>query len=159
MSPIRFFTYFTLSRYYSHYHKQFPLIPEYALFLDRCDSCPLLFWAVMTIAAKESNQYNHLYPTLSSAVEGLASTVCPPSNTSLYQIQALLLLCYWPLPFGASSNDYSWSYCGLAINYAFLQSLHRPSNISDFAYDTTFDQATVNERRKTWLACFIVSHR
>jgi hypothetical protein len=149
----------TYSRYYSHYHKQFPLIPECAIFQDRCDSCPLLFSTIMTIAAKESLQHGHLYPTVASAVEGLASTVSPPSRQSLYQIQALLLLCYWPLPFGASINDYSWSYCGLAINYAFLQGLHRPSNLSDFAYDATYDQTTVNERRKTWLACFIVSHR
>jgi hypothetical protein len=58
----------TTFKYYSHYYPQFPLIFESAHFLDKCDSCPLLFWAVITIAARECAEQKHLYPALTVAV-------------------------------------------------------------------------------------------
>ncbi|KAL1968667.1 hypothetical protein VTN77DRAFT_1493 [Rasamsonia byssochlamydoides] len=145
--------------YYLHYHEKFPILPESSVVLDNYDACPLLFWTVMMIASKESPQHKHLFPAVTGVVTSLASIISPPAEQSLHLIQALLLLCNWPPPYGATIHDNSWTYCGLAVTYALRQGLHRPHHVSDFVYEAEFDVTTMRERKRTWLACFIVSQR
>lgn len=111
------------------------------------------------IASKEAPQHKHLFPAVTSVVTSLASSISPPAEQTLQLIQALLLLCNWPSPYGATIHDNSSTYCGLAVTYALRQGLHRPHHVSDFVYEADFDEATMRERKKTWLACFIVSQR
>ncbi|KAL1984930.1 hypothetical protein VTN96DRAFT_8589 [Rasamsonia emersonii] len=148
-----------LKEYYLHYHDQFPILSESPTVLDNYDTCPLLFWTVMMIASKEAPQHKHLFPAVTSVVTSLASSISPPAEQTLQLIQALLLLCNWPPPYGATIHDNSSTYCGLAVTYALRQGLHRPHHVSDFVYEADFDEATMRERKKTWLACFIVSQR
>lgn len=102
----------------------------------------------MMIASKEAPQYKHLFPAVTSVVTSLVSSISPPAEQSLQLIQALLLLCNWPPPYGATIHDNSWTYCGLAVTYALRQGLHRPHHVSDFVYEAEFDEATMRERKK-----------
>jgi hypothetical protein len=64
--------------------------------------------------------------------------------TSIESIQAIVLICYWPLSTDRQLEDPSWNYCGLATHAALRLRLDRPGNNRD---------NTSLQRRKTWLAC------
>jgi hypothetical protein len=146
-------------RYYEHYYGQLPIIPGPPALLSSCDANPVLFWTVMMIASKEAPEYKGLYIPLVNAVKSLTSSISSPSEQSLLLIQSLLLLCYWPFPIGALANENLWTYCGLATTYALAQGLHRSDYPSDFLYQAVCNDATVTERRKTWLACYILAQK
>ncbi|CRG88465.1 Putative transcription factor SEF1 [Talaromyces islandicus] len=112
---------------------------------------------MVTIASKTTKEYPSLYLGLSSTIPKLIEKFLHSNGKELWMIQALLLLCCWPLPFGPKSADPSLSYSGLATSSALEIGLHRYKFPSDFKYDEPYDEGTAFMQKKTWLACFIVS--
>jgi len=147
------------TRYYLHYHESFPILPDITTFLEHSNRCPLLFWTVMVIALIGKVEQRDLYFSLVDPIQTLASNITQPESRSFHAIQALLLLCCWPLPFGPTKNDPSHTFCVLATHNALRLGLHRPKHPSDFEYDAVIDEETLILRRKTWVACFIVNQR
>ncbi len=72
-------------------------------------------------------------------------------------IHALLILSYWPLPYGASSENPSRLYCGAAVHKALALGLHRPAFLADFVNWSLPNDKAILTRQKTWIACFIVN--
>ncbi|KAL7621704.1 hypothetical protein AAE478_009031 [Parahypoxylon ruwenzoriense] len=78
----------------------------------------------------------------------------------LSKIQALLMLCVWPLPVANQREDPSWLYCGIAVNAALYMSLHRSglgAGTTPSFHSVGVPSGTAHERTKTWLGCFYVS--
>jgi hypothetical protein len=113
----------------------------------------------MAIALRNKPEHRNMYMELSETVQAMAFNVAIPENRSLYSIQALLLLCCWPLPFGPTKNDPSHTFVSLATHNALLLGLHRPQHASDFEYKTTHDDDMSVLRRKCWIACFIINQK
>ena len=149
----------TKARYYTHYNHYFPILPELRSFAMTYDSCPLLFWTIMALAAKHSENHSHLYLQLKELVPHLATDVDKFASQSLAVVQALLILCWWPFPSGAAIANPSWLYCGLAVHRALQSGLHRPLNYSDFYFQGILDNESSVTRQRTWLACFIVNQK
>lgn len=147
----------TACRYYTHYHVHFPLLPELPVFLKSYASFDVLFWTVIAIGCTRSSKHSDLYLRLKNPVERLLTDINHPASHSFPQIQALLLICCWPFPFGPIDTDPSWTYCGLATHYALRLGLHRPAHATDFKYDVVYDQETMIIRQRTWIACFIIN--
>ena len=148
-----------IARYYSRYHESLPILPDIATFMEHVDQCPLLFWVVMVIALRSKPEHRNIYLAFSESVQAMAFDIAIPESHSLYSIQALLLLCCWPLPFGPTKNDPSHTFVSLATHNALRLGLHRPKHPSDFEYETVHDDNMTVLRRKCWIACFIINQK
>lgn len=139
-----------------NYHPRFPILPDRERFSQNYFSCPLLFWTVIWIASKESPKFPHLYLPMVPALKALANDIGQKS-LAISTVQSFLLLCVWPFPFNETYEDLSWAYCGLATHLGLQLGLHRPNYISEFAGDCHVDRMTQLERRRTWIACFLLN--
>ncbi|KAK3076144.1 hypothetical protein LTS18_013810, partial [Coniosporium uncinatum] len=73
-------------------------------------------------------------------------------------VQALCLLCTWPLPTNSTSTDPTFMFCGLMMKIAMQIGLHRPSHAQDFARShLQLRDEDIKDRLRTWTACNIVS--
>jgi hypothetical protein len=134
-----------------------PILPDIAEFMPYVDHSPLLFWTTMVVSLRSKKEHQDLYFSLAELVRTMACDVVQPTNRSLHSIQALLLLCCWPLPFGPSKDDLSHTFVSIATQNALRLGLHRPQHPSDFEYNAVVDHNITVLRRKTWISCFIVN--
>jgi hypothetical protein len=74
-------------------------------------------------------------------------------------VQAYLVLCIWPMPFGAVVDDPSWTYSGIATHKALHIGLHRPRYLKEFYENQPMNPESIRLLRMIWLTCFIVNQR
>lgn len=72
-------------------------------------------------------------------------------------IQALVLLCLWPLPFGPKAADPSLMYSGLAIQAALQIGVHRYQFTADFTYRAAYQEDDAHQCKRVWVGCFIAN--
>lgn len=113
---------------------------------------------MLVTALRGKPEHQALYSTIAETVAAMAYDTVQPAAASFQAMQALLLLCQWPLPFG-KSQDPSHSFVALATNIGLRMGLHRPRHAGDFAADASNDPETEILRRKTWAVCFITNLR
>lgn len=120
---------------------------------------PLLFWTIIIVTTVHSAD-----PHFAGVAERLQGPYLRmlqqrvlQSPLPLHQIQALLLLCHWPLPCDKQSKDPSWLYCGLAVNGARLLGLDRPQPAPDALESLGIAPEALHARVCTWLGCCYVS--
>ncbi|KAK9326104.1 hypothetical protein V1517DRAFT_312729 [Lipomyces orientalis] len=146
-----------LDEYYRYYHPRFQFLPPKERVLQECGSCRLLFWAVVTVSSRSVQGCTEFRKSLIWPIRRLAMESVIRETPSLSLVQAYLLLCVWPMPFGAVTDDPSWTYCGIATHKAHLLGLHRPDHLNEFVQGAAFDHELLVSMRNTWLACFIVN--
>ncbi|CAH0058603.1 unnamed protein product, partial [Clonostachys solani] len=146
-----------ISAYFSFCHEGFPILPDLLYFVRGYNRCKFLFWVVIAIGSKSTENHEQLYTQLRPHIRLLASDLDGAVEHALGTVQALLLLCWWPFPFQATRNDPSWSYSGLAVHLALRSGIHRPHHFSDFMYNDRLDDAGIQAFRKAWIGCFIVN--
>ncbi|KXS99054.1 hypothetical protein AC578_6964 [Pseudocercospora eumusae] len=144
-------------KFYAHYHDRFPILADRETMARSYNDCPLLFWVIMAIVSQRIPEYTNLHTQLIAPVQRLATDVSASLHHPLMTVQALLLLCWWPLTLESNFNNPSWSYCGLATHTALQFGFHRPQYPSDFRYRDTLSREAFEARLRTWLACFIVN--
>lgn len=79
----------------------------------------------------------------------------PPRSVEV--VQALLLLCLWPFPFGSTLGDPSFVYCGLATQIGLQIGLHRPTLSQEFSSRPQVLEVDERVRQSTWVACYVVN--
>ncbi|KAK9492096.1 hypothetical protein V1508DRAFT_173503 [Lipomyces doorenjongii] len=146
-----------LDVYYRYYHPRFQFLPPKERVLQECGSCRLLFWAVVAVASRSVQGCTEFRKSLIWPIRRLATESVIRETPSLSLVQAYLLLCVWPMPFGAVTDDPSWTYCGIATHKAQHLGLHRPDHLNEFVQGAAFDHELLVSMRNTWLACFIVN--
>jgi hypothetical protein len=73
---------------------------------------------------------------------------------SLPAIQALLILCLWPMPYAATIDDPSWTWSGMANQKALQLGLYRPfQRLVEYAKG---DLQVANSMQNVWMACVVV---
>ena len=87
---------------------------------------PLLFWTIVLVASQRHDKFEDLHLQLCGPLETLLSKVLLTSIQSVEIVQALLLLCLWPIPKPKEQHDPSWNYLGLAHSAAMQINLHKP---------------------------------
>ena len=98
---------------------------------------------------------------LSNEVKLLVSSVLvDPSQRSLGSIQALLLLCHWPLPAASMKQDVTSMYSSLASTMAIQLGMHRPLHSHEYQSRRPIDPSSEEgqERRIAWHTCHIVAY-
>ncbi|KAF5561478.1 nucleoside-diphosphate-sugar epimerase [Fusarium napiforme] len=86
---------------------------------------PFLFWTIITIVLCRLPEAENiaLFQLLRAPYERLVQETVTDAPLPLYKVQALLLLCNWPLPTDKQWKEPSWLYCGVAIQAARYLSL------------------------------------
>lgn len=140
--------------YYAQYHDRLPILPGFSNFTATYADCQLLFWTIVALTSQHTLEYSHLRPKLLKPIHRLASDVLEAARHPIATVQALLLLCWWPLDLsnGTAANP-TWSYCGTALHTALRCGLHRPADVADFEYFGRSSAEVVQVRRNTWAAC------
>lgn len=101
--------------------------------------------------------YSHYHSLLQPHVRLMASDIYSLDNDPLRNVQALLLLCWWPFDYMASKDDPSWTYCALAGHTALKHGFHRPEHHSDYVYNGTLDILHTKMYQRAWAGCGVVN--
>ncbi|KAK4234665.1 fungal-specific transcription factor domain-containing protein [Achaetomium macrosporum] len=143
-----------IDTFFSQFHPQLPFLPGKEALVRDCAACPLLFWSVVAVASRATPALEGIRPRLVWPIRRLASeSILQPRSLSI--IQALLLLCLWPMPYASLIDDPSWAFCGIATQKALQLGLYRP--LPALMQQTNGDEDCANSMRRTWVACFIVN--
>ncbi|KAF5965107.1 putative transcription factor SEF1 [Fusarium bulbicola] len=119
---------------------------------------PFLFWTIVTIVLCRLPEAENiaLFQLLRAPYERLVQETVTDAPLPLYKVQALLLLCNWPLPTDKQWKEPSWLYCGVAIQAARFLSLDRQQTIPSLRV-IGVTSGSIRSRINTWLSCFSVS--
>ncbi|KAI9823696.1 MAG: hypothetical protein M1826_007665 [Phylliscum demangeonii] len=146
------------SRFFRCYHPLLPLLDPSRRPDDYYASCRLLFWTVISIAARRFPHDADLFAALARAVPPLIWSTMAEIPQSHHVVQALCLLCSWPFPVASTSADPTFMLTGLMMNVAMQIGLHRPSYAQHFArFHVRLRDEDIKDRVKTWAACNIVA--
>ena len=147
-------------RFFTYYHPYQPLLepdksPDYYY-----DACPLLFWAVISVAARHYAPLPEILHSLTPAVSRLLWATVADVPQSYFVVKSLCVLCVWPLPISSTSADPTFMLAGLMLQVAMQIGLHRPSHAQDFAkFRVELRTEELRDRVKTWAACNVVAQR
>ncbi|KAI0403615.1 hypothetical protein F4802DRAFT_608015 [Xylaria palmicola] len=141
----------------SLFHPNFPLLVSINISAIH-HSSPLLFWTIVIIVASRTTvpSSENLFNRIAAPFEDMLRTQILQAPLPLQRIQALVLLCMWPLPVNSQLKDPSWLYSGIAVNSALSLGLHWSGSLPPSRRTSVF-QGTPLERVLTWLGCFYVS--
>ncbi|KAK2003418.1 hypothetical protein LX36DRAFT_696918 [Colletotrichum falcatum] len=114
---------FYFDQYLEHFHPYFPIVRSQDP--DRMyKQSPVLFWTLIAVSSRRYTRDVELFPFLAENLprEVWAAVSTPPISMST--VNALLVLCTWPLPTLRFLSDPSSSYIAIAQNAALLLGMH-----------------------------------
>jgi hypothetical protein len=146
------------TEYFQLYH---PFLP----FLDQVRSPDeyynhdhkLLFWAIISVAARRSSSRPTLLIDLAKPLTDLIwdSVRNQPNH---HVVKALCLLCTWPVPAERTVTDPTFMMCGVMMQTAMQIGLHQPAHPQDFSRTKVrLQQEDIHDRLRTWAVCNIVA--
>lgn len=145
----------------NHYYPSIPGLFAHAVTLDELyKESEFLFWTVICIGARKYSKDPTMIERLSRHVTSLAQKCLFEPEQVVPKVQAVLLLCLWPLPLATTFKDPSHALAGAAMNLAIQNGLHYAGREQDFSRDKL--KATEENRRfraGLWLYCVVVFQR
>lgn len=137
--------------FHQHYFDHVPFIDIESSAESIHQTSEILLWALLLVSARNHPLYNQHFSQLRSAFHILLSEHVVRTIRCPYTVQALLLLCTWPMPVASQTDDPSWNYCSLAVSAVQQMGIHEPAHAEDSrpAHSMAY--------LKSWLACFVIS--
>lgn len=137
--------------FHQHYFDHVPFIDIENSADSIHQTSEVLFWALVLVSARNHALYSHHFSKLRSTFNRLLSEHVIRTIRCPHTIQALLLLCTWPMPVASQNDDPSWNYCSLAVSAVQQIGIHEPAHIEEKrpAHSITY--------LKSWLGCFVIS--
>ena len=121
---------------------------------------PLLFWAVISVAARRYEEDRTLLTTLHPSVMKLLWKCISAQPHSRFTVQAMLLVSIWSFPTDSLSTDNSFMLISMAKTASIQLGLHRPEAVQDFSrVRTHLGPEEFQEMVKTWAGCYIAAQR
>lgn len=140
------------------YHRYLPFLNPEQLPEQYYQQHPLLFWVIISVAARRYTAIPSLLSTLSGPLTRLLWTTIGEVPNNHYVVKALCLLCTWPLPTSTTSTDPTHILCGVMMKTATGIGLHRPNNTQDFSrVSVDLNREQLHDRVVTWAVCNIVA--
>ncbi|KAL3472580.1 hypothetical protein BJX99DRAFT_262141 [Aspergillus californicus] len=140
------------------YHPMLPILNDTRPAAESYRTSPLLFWSIIAVAARHYDADMGLLPRLTPPLEELLHTTVLSGLASVAQVQAVVLLGYWPLPNYRLLTNNSLLYANIALTSAMKLGLHRPGHEQEYASESTcLSLDTICERGRTWVAIVILS--
>ena len=142
-----------------HFHPHLPVL-NLTMSIGAMQKCSsLLFKTVIVIVCQRfpaMQRTEHDFQLLSDVYEQLLNQSILSGPLSLHTIQAVLLICSWPLPPSHQLAEPSWLYCGVAMNAASYLNLGRSAN-KPLYQGGQLSLIDVENMSRTWLALFLIS--
>lgn len=146
------------SEYFGFYHPFLPFLNPSLSPDQYFAQSPLLFWAIISVAARRTTVTENLVNSLSGPLSRLLWTTVGSVPGSHYVVKALCLLCTWPLPTSTTSTDPTHILSGVMMKSATGIGLHRPNHAQDFSrVSVELKKDELHDRVTTWAVCNIVS--
>ena len=149
-----------LYRYFLHYHPCFAVLEPMLLPDTVHQHSMLLFWTIILITALRDEGDLSLTTALIPIVRRLLwSTIsAPPYN--LPSLQAMSLLCMWPLPTSSMSTDISFVLAGIVRSAALHIGIHRPEILEDYSRSRyQLGHQELRDAVRVWSGCYIAAER
>lgn len=147
-------------RFFTFYHPFLPFLDPEKSPDEYHQRSPLLFWAVLYVAARHYSAEPALFTALCGPVNRLMWATFAEVPQNYHVVKALILLCSWPFPTTSTSSDQSFIMCGVMMHIAIQIGLHRPNHAQDFTkFRIELREAEIQDRIQTWAVCNIVAQR
>jgi len=145
------------AEFFAFYHPFLPFLNQQQTPDQYYQQHPLLFWAIIAVAARRYQADRTLLTSLAAPLTRLLWTTIGDVPTSYFVVKALCLLCTWPLPTSTTSSDPTHILCGVMMKAATMIGLHRPNHIQDFSrVSVELNREQLQDRITTWAVCNIV---
>lgn len=146
--------------FFAYYHEFLPLLDPDKPPDDYYTMSPLLFWTIVSVAARRYRAEPNLFTSLSGPLQRLLWATMSEVPQSYHVVKALCVLCTWPLPVSSTSAEPTFMLSGVMMQVAMQIGLHRPSYAQDFTkFRVELREEELRDRVKTWAACNIVAQR
>ena len=142
-----------LYSFHRNYYVHCPELDTSVPLTDLTTQSQLLFWTIIVISSRYHSDHDTMYQPLIQPYEQLLSTYLVRPMHALSIIQAILLLCHWPLPVPLQPQDPTWNILGMITNAAVNIGLHRPGCEREYGFPNV-TQREVGLRTRTWLRIF-----
>lgn len=120
----------------------------------------LLFWSIISVAARRLKAQPILLPKLARSVTDLLWRTIRSVPHSVEVVQSLAILCTWPFPTSSSSADSTFMLAGLMLQIGTQMGLHCAHEAQDFAKaPLDLDAGDITLWSHTWEWCKIVAQR
>lgn len=144
--------------YILHYHPYLPFLDSATSLHEYYESCELLFWSVIAVAARRLQSHPTLLAKLARSVTDLLWKTLRSIPYSLRVVQSLVIICTWPFPTSSSTADPTYMLAGMMVQMGTQMGLHRALNAEDFVkVPLHLSVYEYSEWVKTWEACNIVA--
>jgi hypothetical protein len=148
------------ARYLQHFHPFLPILRKKDP--DECfQAQPMLFWAVLYVAARRYARDAHVFGALVSHMTKNLWTMISGAVLGVDEIHAILLVCAWPYPTIRFVTDPSSMLASIAMNACVSLGLHtgRGSH-PQFCVGSRYGlSSTDEEASSTWIACCLIVQR
>jgi len=121
---------------------------------------PFLFWTIVAIGARKYAKDPTLILLLSPKVTEMAKTAVFATEKVLPTIQALILLCHWPMPIDTLQKDITPMLAGGLLQLAQNVGLHVFGSAHDFSrVPLRYDHEQRCFRYRLWSICLSICQR
>ncbi|KAB8304754.1 hypothetical protein EYC80_004107 [Monilinia laxa] len=146
------------NEFFSWYHPYLPFLSPEQTPDQYFQQDPLLFWVIITVAARRYSADPNLLTSLHGPVTRLLWSKVGEVPNNYHIVKAMILLCTWPLPISTTSSDITHILCGVMMKAATGIGLHRPNNTQDFSrVSVDLNREQLHDRVVTWAVCNIVA--
>lgn len=148
------------NRFFTYYHPFLPFLDPKQTRDEYYNTSPLLFWTIISVAARRYRSDPSLLNSLAGPVTRLVWSALADIPQSYHVVKALCLLCSWPFPTSSTSTDPTFMLCGMMLQVAMQLGLHRPSHSQDFSkFRVELIEEELRDKVRTWAICNIVAQR
>jgi hypothetical protein len=135
------------------------VFPEETSYLSYHDRSPFLFWTMACTGARHFHNADY-FRKAANKVRELVGTYLLQIHDPIPTIQAILILCLWPLPVDSMWKDPSHALAGAAMQLAVQNGLHKVKHEQDFRKTRVhMNGHTTVFRARLWLHCVILFQR
>lgn len=144
-------------RFFAHYEVFLPgLFDPSAPPKQYYEQSPLLFWCILATGARRYTDDPTLFQRVVSQVLQIALSTLFSYSNHVSTIQAVLILCLWPIPTNTLFQDSSHALAGVAMQLAVQTGLHIFGHEQDYSrqnIDTANSEVFL--RFRLWIQCLM----
>ena len=148
------------SRFFANYHPYLPMLEPAKTPDEYYAASQLLFWVIIAVAARKYDADPGLLGLLAGPVTRMLWDTIQSVPQSYYVVQALCIICTWPMPISSTTADPTVMFSGMMMAVAHQIGLHRPSHPQDFGkVKIELREEELKDRIRTWASCNAVAQR
>ncbi|OAL47241.1 hypothetical protein IQ07DRAFT_134475 [Pyrenochaeta sp. DS3sAY3a] len=137
------------------YHVHFPTLEPITSLESLNKDSPALFWAIVISTCRFHPRYAYLHAQLLEPFEQVLARLLLAGLQNLKDLQALLMICQWPLELRNRADDPGWMYIGFIVNAALHMGLDKFQ--TEVLLNQHSEDGSSKYRRRTWLKVFQIS--